>query len=506
MIQLNLEDSNDKSNGAFYFNSEKVLCTGQIQLTDFLEKHVMNSELPDSEEIILQNINELVPYESKLSTPIYIYSKKRLVYNFLSYKNSFKEELTDQLGFQTNISFSIKANFNPSVLKVFHENGSWASLVNKNELLLALKVGIKGDNLIFNGNGKKLSEIDLAIKSGCYLNIDSLFNLNHTIKVAQKLYQNEDLRNKFPVKLIIRVNQTQNAQVHQYLNTSGDACKFGVQENQVDNLIEIIKSNSNLVKLSGFHSHLGSTIKAVDIYHESVKNLVNLVNMTIENHKIDSLEIINFGGGLGINYERFASNTSKIPKVELKIPTPRDLAKVIGSHVTELKNKNIRIVVEPGRSLVGDSCILLTNLLGLKQNENKNFLVVDSSMCECLRPCLYSAYHHIDYVKPLNQNGPRELVDVVGPVCESGDFLGKDRYLELPLISENENASIYLAIMDVGAYCSSMALNYNLHPKPSEVFIEEDESTNGSKSEVKYILTRRPDTLENILGSFTDFF
>lgn len=182
----------------------------------------------------------------------------------------------------------------------------------------------------------------------------------------------------------------------------------------------------------------------------------------------------------------------------VRCPTPKDLAQLIAENAVKLKIKGLKIVVEPGRSLVGDAAILLSHLIGIKNQQNKNFLVIDASMCECIRPCLYSAYHHIDFVSPFqaNTDSSRLLYDVVGPVCESGDFLGKNRYLEIPNILTDRT---YVAVMDVGAYCSSMANNYNLHSRPAEVFIDQDDK------EVKYFLTRRPDTFNDILGQFVDF-
>lgn len=182
----------------------------------------------------------------------------------------------------------------------------------------------------------------------------------------------------------------------------------------------------------------------------------------------------------------------------VRCPTPKDLAQLIAENAVKLKIKGLKIIVEPGRSLVGDAAILLSHLIGIKNQQNKNFLVIDASMCECIRPCLYSAYHHIDFVSPFQANtgSTRLLYDIVGPVCESGDFLGKNRYLEIPNILTDRT---YVAVMDVGAYCSSMANNYNLHSRPAEVFIDQDDK------EVKYFLTRRPDTLNDILGQFVDF-
>lgn len=495
-------DSADEniSKGSFYFDSKNILTVNQTPINDIVEKF-LNEDITQSNEVVLDEGNKLVPTKSHLTSPLYVYSKKRLVNNFIEYKKSFEQEIRDKYKNETHISYSIKANFNPTILRIFHQHGSWASLVNKNELLLALKVGIKGENLIFNGNGKKLIEIELAIKNKCYLNIDSLFNLIHTIKVAKKLRENEKFKSCFPVKLLIRINQNENAQVHQYLNTSGEACKFGNREDQLDELIDLIKSN-DCVQISGFHSHLGSTIKNLDLFDQCVDNLVELVNATIKRKDIRTIEIINFGGGLGINYERFASRTSNNFKREIKFPSPNDLAKVIASHVKKLNDQKIKILVEPGRSLVGDSCILLTKFLGFKKNANKNFLVVDSSMCECIRPCLYSAYHHIEFLESFSSN--RELVDVVGPVCESGDFLGKDRLLPIPN-NYSEDKPLYLAVMDVGAYCSSMALNYNMHTKPAEIFIEEVQDDNSKQTRNEYFLSRKPENFDDILSSFTQY-
>jgi diaminopimelate decarboxylase len=154
--------------------------------------------------------------------------------------------------------------------------------------------------------------------------------------------------------------------------------------------------------------------------------------------------------------------------------------------------------------LVGDTAVLITSLIGIKRNQHHNFMVVDSSMCEIIRPSLYEAYHHIEYIKPIDHlcnKVENLLVDIVGPVCESGDFLGKDRFMQVPHEDEEQvnltNEPVYLAIMDVGAYCSSMSMNYNLHGKPCEIFVEEL-----NDSLFKFYLTRKPDKLNDILNNF----
>ena len=365
----------------------------------------------DSENYLNINntrISELIPKIIKkfnIKTPFYLYSKKQLLKNFLSYKTSFNER------FDTNvdISYSVKANFNPHLLKIFQKNQSWCSLVNGNELELCLKCGFKGENLIFNGNGKTEEEIELAVSNSCYLNIDSEFNLKDTLKVCQKL-------NKI-VKILIRINPSIDAQVHSYLNTSIKTSKFGINLEQIENIIYIVKKNSNYLKLVGYHCHLGSTITNVDVYEKCVKCLVELVDKTQLEYDIDTIEMINLGGGLGIDYYKHASRTSEISQKENHLPTPQDLANVLAEHLRN-REKKLKIIVEPGRSLVANTCLLITKLLGVKTNINRNFLVVDASMCECIRPCLYQSYHHIDYIEPGNGQD-KLLFDIVGPVCES---------------------------------------------------------------------------------------
>lgn len=503
-MNSNASLSDLKQTGEFYFDEEGHMCCGRTRISTFAEIFLKKGDFSQDESVIdLTADNELVQATTKLLTPVVIYSKRRLVHNIQTYMSSFERELTAKYGIKTHISYSLKANYNPSILKLFREHGAWSSLVNKNELKLALKVGIKGENLIFNGNGKKMYEINLAIRSGCYINIDSLFNLKDTIKCCSMIRANNG-PNFRAAKVLFRVNVSTTAQVHSYLDTCSQS-KFGIQSNLVEPLIELAKSNENLITLVGFHIHLGSTIKTLDVYRNSVANLVGLINSLVDKYHLETIELINFGGGLGIDYERHSHRTcaDSQESKHTQVPSPADLAELIADNVKNLRLKEFKVVVEPGRSLVGDSSILLSSIIGVKQNDNKNFMVIDASMCECIRPCLYSAYHHIDYVKPPGNNCKRVLVDVVGPVCESGDFLGKNRLLPLPDDSENDRKDQFLAVMDVGAYCSSMANNYNLHQRPAEIFIDEIEIENQTKA--KYLLTRRPENLDDILNSFIDY-
>lgn len=286
--------------GVFNFDKNGHLCAGNVQLIDFINNFVTTASESNIEVV---NRNELIAHKTRLQTPLIVYSQKRILFNLKSYENAFNDELTRKHGIDFSISYSLKANFNPTILKLFRERNTWVSLVNKNELKLALKVGFAGDKLIFNGNGKKLDEIELALKSNCYVNIDSMFNLLDTLKVA------ENLKLEKPAKLLLRVNVSTTAQVHSYLDTSGQS-KFGIEVNWLDSIIEIIKENSSLIRLVGFHIHLGSTIKTLDVFRNSVANLITLMNDMIDKHGIESIDLVNFGGGLGIDYEKFAYRTS----------------------------------------------------------------------------------------------------------------------------------------------------------------------------------------------------
>ncbi len=211
-----------------------------------------------------------------------------------------------------------------------------------------MKIGFNGKNLIFNGNGKTLTEIQCAIKHNCFLNIDSLFNLKHTIQVCRKL--KNEFGQHLPAKLIIRINQSIDASVHNYLSTSVKQCKFGIEIDQLEKIIHLIKNNQDLVCLSGFHTHLGSTIDSVSYYDKSVENLTSLVENFKDKYDIQTLELINFGGGLGINYKKNIHRTSTSnlsnSKDNNEYPQPYDLALTISKYANKLKG--LKVIVEPG--------------------------------------------------------------------------------------------------------------------------------------------------------------
>jgi len=388
------------------------------------------------EGVNLTNLGSLLEIEDGQNlTPCYIYSRKQLLENIRSYKNAFAS-LSHRIG------FSVKSNYNPAILKIMYEEGLNAVTVSGNEIKLALQVGFKGSSIFFNGNGKKKWEIELAITSDCMINIDSVFDAEHVSKIAK---QNPEKI----VQVLVRLNPALPVEVHAYLATGTATSKFGVGESDLDHVLKTLKKNPKII-IVGIHIHLGSTIKDISVFtslHEYAKKIL------ARNHEnFMHVKIINVGGGLSIDYTHQA-----------KFPKAVDLAKAIPGE------PEFQVMVEPGRSIVATSAILLASVLGSKQNGGEKFVVVDASMTDLIRPALYSAYHHIVPVCTDDRNS--SVQTVVGPVCESADFLAKKINIQ-----ESEVGDL-MAVMDVGAYGSSMANNYNMRGRALEIMIDGETAT-----------------------------
>ncbi|CAN6329708.1 unnamed protein product [Urochloa humidicola] len=300
---------------------------------------------------------------------------------------------------------------------------------------------------IFNGNGKTLDDLKLAAESGVFVNVDSEFDLENIVRAARATGK------KVPV--LLRINPDVDPQVHPYVATGNKTSKFGIRNEKLQWFLDSIKSYSNDIKLVGVHCHLGSTITKVDIFRDAAVLMVNYVD-EIRAQGFE-LEYLNIGGGLGIDYH----HTDAI------LPTPMDLINTVRELVL---SRDLTLIIEPGRSLIANTCCFVNRVTGVKTNGTKNFIVVDGSMAELIRPSLYGAYQHIELVSPPSPGAEVATFDIVGPVCESADFLGKDRELPTP----DEGAG--LVVHDAGAYCMSMASTYNLKLRPPEYWVEEDGS------------------------------
>lgn len=400
----------------------------------------------------------------------FVYSQAQLVANITTYKNALAS-----LDRKIVLNYAMKANMSPSLLEVIRNNGCSVTLVSGFELQLALRVGFEPSTMVLNGNGKQEWEIELAVRHGCLLNIDSLFNLEQTTQVCIKL--NKEAR------VLLRLNPDIHANVHRHNATAGSNSKFGIAAGDLDIVIQRLKDSTYLTCV-GIHCHLGSTIADLHVFRTSAEATMRTFR-DLKERGLTGLYCLNLGGGLAIPYAKHADKTRQntCADVQHTVPTPAELVKTIDDVIAD---DDVTLILEPGRSLVGNVGVLISTVLGVKRGVAKNYIVVDAAMTDVIRPALYDAYHHIDVVTKAMSDPDRACFDIVGPVCESGDFLGRDRFLETP-----QTGSL-LAMFDVGAYCASMASNYNMRARPAEVLVK------GANLK----LVRRPDTLESILAPY----
>ncbi|MBP1746426.1 MAG: diaminopimelate decarboxylase [Deltaproteobacteria bacterium] len=368
-----------------------------------------------------------------VGTPVYIYSYKTLERHFRVFDGAFK-------GVPHITCYSCKANSNIAILRIMGTLGGGTDIVSGGELFRALKAGIQPRKIVFSGVGKTNEEIKSAVKAGILMiNVESADELAATQSVAKKM------RKKVP--LSVRVNPQIDAKTHPYITTGLKKNKFGVLWDEAHMLYRKMQADPYLDPI-GISSHIGSQILELGPFIEAVQSLKKMVLQLRE----DGIPIayIDIGGGLGITYK------DELP------PQPGDYGKVIEQ---ELKGMNLTIILEPGRVLVGNSGIMVTKLLYRKQGPGKTFYIVDGAMNDLVRPAFYDAYHE---VIPVNRKtGTGIKTDIVGPICESGDFFAKDRN-----IADLESGEL-LAIMGAGAYGFSMSSNYNSRRRAAEVLVKD---------------------------------
>ena len=399
------------------------------------------------ENLKIKTIQDQIP-----ESPFYLYSLTQITENYKAYETALE-------GVESIIGYAIKANNNLTILKHLRELGSGAVLVSGNELRIALAAGFNPKRTVLNGNGKTIAELILAAEHGVMINIDSEFDLEHVREAARKVDKVADV--------LIRINPDVDPQVHAYVSTGIKNSKFGIRNERLHWFLDQIQAEP-LLNLVGVHCHLGSTIKKVRIFRDATILMMEFIEK-IRNAGFD-LKYLNIGGGLGIDYEKTGES----------IPTPSHLIDSIRDVLTD----DIGLIIEPGRSIIGNSAVLVNRVTGVKTNGNKHFIVIDGSMAELIRPSLYDAYQHIDFIEPID--GEVVTYDVVGPVCESADFLGQDRTLPTP----HEGAG--LVVHDAGAYCYAMSSNYNLKMRPPEYLVDKD----------RLIQIRRSETFEEHMQLF----
>lgn len=389
----------------------------------------------------------------EFDTPLYVYSKNRIIENFRALRTLLQGE--DQV-----VCYAVKANGNPHLLELLASEGAGADVVSAGELHLALKAGFKPERIVFAGVGKREDEIAYALEEGIHsFNVESLQELQTISRCAFRLGTT--------ARISLRVNPDIDAESHPYISTGLRHNKFGIES---DRAFEAFQSAASLPKISviGVHTHIGSQITKVEPYVTTAHFVVGLVTKLREAGIL--IQHIDFGGGFGVNYvnaiqhEALPVENGKADPTSANaaepVPTPVEMLSAV---LPILQHSQCSIWIEPGRCIVADAGILVTKVLYTKENTTKKFVIVDAGMNDLLRPSLYNAYHQIVPTKILTYE--HELVDVVGPVCETGDFFARDR--KLTKVKPNE----FLAIMTTGAYGFVNASNYNGRLRPAEVLV-----------------------------------
>ncbi len=396
-----------------------------------------------AEEVPVQKIAQ------EVGTPVYIYSHSTLERHFRVFDQAFEK-------IPHLICFSMKCNSNLAILNLFGKRGAGVDIVSGGELYRALKAGISPQKIVYSGVGKTAAEMAMALDANIlFFNVESedeLYQLNQVAGEKGK---------KAPISL--RVNPNINPKTHPYISTGMKKSKFGIEVKQAFALYQKAAKLPNL-QIVGLDCHIGSQLTQVRPFVDALRKLKELISALRE--KGISIRYLDLGGGLGIRYQ------SESP------PSPAEYAKAI---IRELKDFNLTLVFEPGRVLMGNSGILLTRTLYLKKGSAKEFVIVDAAMNDLIRPAFYGSFHEIQPV--LKNNRKKKKVDIVGPICESGDFFAQNRLM--PDVKAGE----LLAIFSAGAYGFAMSSNYNSRPRAAEVLV------NGSR----YDVIRKRETLEDLI-------
>ena len=402
-----------------------------------------------AEEVALKRI------ASEVGTPAYVYSLATLKRHFQVFDQAFAKV-------PHIVCFSVKANSNLALLRAFAKQGSGFDIVSGGELFRALKAGGDPKKIVFSGVGKKKQEIEAALNAGILMfNVESDEELTALDEIAAGIGK------KAPISL--RVNPDVDPQTHPYISTGMKKAKFGVD---ITKSLETYKRAVSLrnIDVVGVDCHIGSQLTSLTPFVDALAKLREYLDRVLAGAmKKEGAQIryLDLGGGLGINYY------DETP------PMPDDYARVI---IDGLQGLEVTLILEPGRVIVGNGGILLTEVQYIKETDTKKFVIVDAGMNDLIRPALYGSYQAI---RPVVESKAETIVaDVVGPICESGDFFAKDREIARPRRGD------LLAVMSAGAYGFTMASNYNSHPKPPEVLVDGE----------RYYVVRKRETMEDLIN------
>jgi len=383
-------------------------------------------------------------------TPLYIYTAATLRRHFEAFDSAFN-------GLPHLTCFSVKANSNLSVLKTLGAMGAGLDIVSGGELYRGLAAGVDPAKIVYSGVGKRADELEQALTAGILMiNVESVGELEQVSAVATKLGKT--------ARVSLRINPDVDPKTHPYISTGMQKNKFGLD---IAGALAVYARAQELpgIEPVGIDCHIGSQLTTIAPFLEALEKILTfrekLSGLGIETTYLD------LGGGLGIQYD------------EEEPPHPAEFGKALADR---LKDLPITLILEPGRVIVGNAGILVTRVVYTKKTPTKDFVIVDAAMNDLIRPCLYGSYHAIREVRPAGR--PPLIVDVVGPICESSDFLAKDR--KLPTMAPGELLAVYSA----GAYGFTMASNYNSRPRAAEILVDGD----------KGIVARRRETYEDLVA------
>lgn len=370
----------------------------------------------------------------EVGTPFYLYSNATLEHHFKVFDEAFSDipHIT---------CYAVKANSNIAILDIFGRLGGGADIVSGGELFRALRAGISPDKIVYSGVGKRIDEIEFALKSDILM-----FNVESSLEMRVINERAGVLGKK--ARIAVRINPDVDPKTHPYIATGFKKSKFGIDIKRALNEYRQARELKN-VEIVAVDCHIGSQITEIEPFKDAIKKIRKLVlALKAEGFGIKYLDL---GGGLGIPYN------SEEP------PHPYDYGKAV---MEEVKDLGCALILEPGRVLVGNAGILVTRVLYTKEGEEKLFVIVDAGMNDLIRPSIYGSFH---FIQPLKKDERSDvMVDVVGPICESGDFLAKDR--QMPEAKPGE----LLAVMSAGAYGFAMASNYNSRPRVAEILVQGD--------------------------------
>lgn len=386
----------------------------------------------------------------RYGTPLYVYSRSHL-------RERYDAIARAMAPVKPLICYSIKANSNAAVIRTLAQKGSGFDIVSGGELFRALEAGAEANRIVFAGVGKSRSEIEYALEEGVFIfTVESEPEARRLSDCAQRL--------GVTARIAFRANPNVDPKTHKYISTGKKENKFGLD---LERTLAACRMAGSLpgIELAGLHMHIGSQILTAQPFGQALAKVGKLCRLLKAEYP--TFRHLDIGGGLGIDYR--PDQAPLDPKVFARTVLPF------------LKDLGLRVIMEPGRSIVGNAGILVTRVEYVKESHLKKFVVVDAGMNDLIRPSLYDAYHEVKAVRTTRR---RIRGDLVGPICESGDFLAQDR--DLPAVSEGD----LLAVMSAGAYGFSMSSNYNSRPRAAEVMVEKN----------KAFLVRRRETYEDIVN------